>query len=188
MKTITLMILTLILVVPYAAPIQKPVPPRPAAPPAPPAAPEPPRDLGKWWKNSEIVKQLGLTEEQTEKIEYTFFNHRMQLIDLRAAMQKEEMRLEPLMQAEQPDEAEVSAQIDRVLAARGKLEKANAMMMLAIRRILTVDQWKMLEKIRQERELPRPPKPPNPPNPPDPPEPVTPPEPPEPPLPPGDGI
>ena len=161
MRIMTLTVLALILIVPCAVPMQRPVPPQ-----APPSPPDPPRDLGKWWKNSEIVGELGLNEEQAEKIEYTFYNHRLQLIDLRAAMQKEEMKLEPLMQAEQPDEERVSAQIDRVLAARGKLEKANAMMMLAIRRILSVDQWKILEKIRQERVLPRPPKPPDPPSPP----------------------
>jgi Spy/CpxP family protein refolding chaperone len=180
MKMVVLTALVLILIVPYAAPMQRP--PQPPAPPAAPSPPDPPQDLGKWWKNSEIVQQLGLSQEQTEKIEYTFFNHRMQLIDFRAELQKEEMRLQPLMEADQPDEEKVSAQIDRVLAARGKLEKTNAMMMLAIRRILSVDQWKKLEKIRQERERPRVPRPPKPPSPPNPPEPASPPDPPVPPA------
>jgi len=144
---------------------------------APQAAPLPaPRDLGTWWKNSEIVGELQLTGDQIDRIEHTFFDHRMQLIDLRAELEKEEMRLQPLMGMDQPDEAKVGAQIDRVLAARGRLEKANAMMMLAIRRILTVEQWKKLEEIRRDRarltplplSAPKPPKPPSPPDPPPP--------------------
>jgi len=39
-----------------------------------------------------------------------------------------------------------------VLAARGRLEKANALMMLSIRRVLSVEQWKKLQAIQQERE------------------------------------
>ena len=119
----------------------------------PPGAPHPPGpDLGKWWKNSEIVRELGLSEAQINQIEQTFFEQRLKLIDLRAELEKQEARLQPLIEADQPDEAKVSAQIDQVLAARGRLEKANAMMMLAIRRVLTVEQWKKLQAIQHERE------------------------------------
>ncbi len=125
-----------------------------AAQMAPPGAPQPPPgpDLGKWWKNSEIVRDLQLTEAQINQIEQSFLEHRLKLIDLHAELERQETRLQPLLEADQPDEAKVSAQIDQVLAARGKLEKANAMMMLAIRRVLTVEQWKKLQAIQQERE------------------------------------
>ncbi len=113
--------------------------------------PHPP-DLGKWWKNSEIVRELQLSEAQTNQIEQTFLEQRLKLIDLRAELEKQEARLQPLIEADQPDDAKVSAQIDQVLAARGRLEKANAMMMLSIRRVLTVEQWKKLQSIQQERE------------------------------------
>ncbi len=119
----------------------------------PPGAPHPPGpDLGKWWKNSETVRELGLSEAQINQIEQTFLEQRLKLIDLHAELEKQEARLQPLIEADQPDEAKVSAQIDQVLAARGRLEKANAMMMLAIRRVLTVEQWKKLQAIQHERE------------------------------------
>ena len=123
------------------APAQMPVPPPPHGP-----------DLGKWWKNTEIVRELQLTDAQVNQIEQTFFDHRLKLIDLRAELEKQEARLQPLIEADQPDEAKVGGQIDLVLAARGRLEKANAMMMLAIRRVLSVEQWKKLEAIKQRRE------------------------------------
>lgn len=118
-------------------------------------APPPQPDLGKWWKNSEVVRELQLTEPQITQIEQTFLEHRLKLIDLRAEVERQETRLQPLIEADRPDEAKVSAQIDLLLAARGKLEKENAMMMLAIRRVLSVDQWKKLEAIKQERERAR---------------------------------
>ncbi len=117
-----------------------------------PPGPAHPPDLGKWWKNSEIVRELQLNEAQANQIEQTFLEQRLKLIDLRAELEKQEARLQPLIEADQPDEAKVSAQIDQVLAARGRLEKANALMMLSIRRVLTVEQWKKLQGIQQEHE------------------------------------
>jgi Spy/CpxP family protein refolding chaperone len=116
-----------------------------------PQPPNPP-DLGKWWKNSDIVRELQITEAQITQIEQTFLEHRLKLIDLRAEVERQETRLQPLIEADRPDEAKVGAQIDLLLAARGKLEKENAMMMLAIRRVLSVEQWKKLESIQQGRE------------------------------------
>lgn len=112
-------------------------------------------ELGAWWKNSQVVRDIGLSDEQVKQIEQTFFDHRLKLIDLKATVEREETRLQPLMEADQVNEAQVSAQIDKVLAARAALEKANVMMMLSIRRVLTVEQWKKLEQIRREREGPR---------------------------------
>ena len=136
--------------------------PRPAhaAPPAPQALPPPARrELGKWWKNSEIVQQLALTPAQISQIESTFLDYRLKLIDLRADLERQETKLQPLIEADQPDDAKVGAQIDLVVAARGRLEKSNTMMMLAIRRALNPDQWKKLQSIMEERGVHRAPAP-----------------------------
>ncbi len=108
-------------------------------------------DLGKWWKDSEIVRELGLSDQQISQAEAAFMDHRLKLIDMTADVQRNETRLQPLMEADQVDEAKISAQIDQLLAARSRLEKANMMMMISIRKLLTVDQWKRLEKMRAER-------------------------------------
>lgn len=109
----------------------------PGPPPGP--GPRPPRDMGPgmgaWWKRSEVVKRLGLSETQVGQIEQTFLEHRLRLVDLRADLEKQELLLQPLLDADRPDEANVVTQIDRITTARGKLEKQNAMMMLAIRRV-----------------------------------------------------
>ena len=68
----------------------------------------------------------------------------MQLIDLHAALERAEAILDPLIEADQPDVAQVIAQIEKVAQARANLEKSDARMLLAIRRVLTVDQWKKL--------------------------------------------
>ncbi len=100
--------------------------------------------LGKWWKDSALMKTIGVSDDQVTKIEKIFQDHRLQLIDLHADLEKQEAILEPLVEADQPVESQVAAQIDKVAQARASLEKSDAMMLLAIRRVLTVDQWKKL--------------------------------------------
>jgi Spy/CpxP family protein refolding chaperone len=106
---------------------------------------------GAWWKDSETVKQLGLTEAQVGQIEQTFLAHRLRLVDLRADLEKQELNLQPLLDVDRPDETKVAAQIDLITAARGRLEKEHALMLLATRRALSTDQWKRLQALQQER-------------------------------------
>jgi len=149
-------------------------PQTPQAPPAPPAPPPPPippgSELGKWWKNSTIVREVGLKDSQIEKIEQVFLSHREALGSLNGKVRQAEKQLKPILDADKPDEAKVRAQLDQVLAARNDLERENSMMMLAIRNALTLDQWKRLQEIQSRRSAPPlpPPPPPAPPAPPSP--------------------
>ncbi len=107
---------------------------------------------GRWWKDAEIAKNIGLNDGQIQKIEQIFQDSRIKLVDIHANLQKEELKLEPMLEADTPDEGSVLAAIDRITAARASLEKANAQMAFAIRRVLTPDQWKKLRATRPHRE------------------------------------
>jgi TonB family protein len=154
---------------PFGELLQNPPAPPPPPPPLPPQRPE----LGKWWKNSTVVRKLGLSDTQIKEIEGIFLDHRMKLETLRDKVNLAETQLKPLVEGDRPDEARVMAQMDHVLAARFELEKENTMMMLGIRRVLTLEQWKKLQEVQKRREIPPPPPPavPTPPAPPAPPKP-----------------
>ena len=100
---------------------------------------------GKWWDNPQVAEQLGLTADQKKKMDDIFQQHRMKLIDLHAAVQKAELTMEPLVAADQPDVTKIEAQIDKVATARAELEKNNARMLLAIRGVLTPEQFQKLQ-------------------------------------------
>jgi Spy/CpxP family protein refolding chaperone len=102
---------------------------------------------GRWWKNAEVAKTVGLSDEQVQKIEKVFEDSRLKLVDAHANLQKEEIRLEPLLDSESPEESAVLGAIDRITTARAAVEKANAQMAFAIRRVLTPEQWKKLRAI-----------------------------------------
>lgn len=100
---------------------------------------------GKWWTSPDMAQKLNLTDDQKRRMDDIFQQHRLKLIDLQASLEKEEISLEPLVSADQPDDAKVFAQIDRVALARAELEKANSRMLWQVRRVLTPDQWKQLQ-------------------------------------------
>jgi len=100
---------------------------------------------GRWWNNPQMVQKLALNSDQQKKMDDIFQANRLKLIDLNATLQKEEVTMEPLVSADQPDESKILAQIDKVAQARAELEKANARFLLGIRRVLTPDQWKKLQ-------------------------------------------
>lgn len=152
-----------------AVPEQMPAPPAPAQAPAKMMPPMPPMGMGKWWKDSRVVQEIELTPAQINDLEKSFLDHRVKLIQLRAALEIAETQLEAMLEAHQPDQNKVSGQIDQVTQARGNLEKENAMMMLGVRRVLSVEQWKKLQelqrrpmKMRQMGLLPMQPPPPAP--------------------------
>jgi len=94
-----------------------------------------------------MAQKLALNSDQQKKIEDTFQQHRLKLVDLDATLRREEITLEPLMAADTLDEAKTVAQIDKVAQARAELEKANARFLVGIRRVLTADQWKKLQEV-----------------------------------------
>ena len=101
---------------------------------------------GMWWKNPRIVERLSLTADQARKMDDIVERSRLDLIDLRANLEKQQVMLGPLMDANPVDAARASAQIDKVANARADLEKANAKMLLGIRGVLTPDQWTKLHE------------------------------------------
>jgi len=99
---------------------------------------------GMWWRSPEVVSRIGLTPDQTKHIDEIFLQSRVQLIDLHASLEKEELLLEPLMDANPVDQGKALAQIGKIADTRAELEKTNAKMLLGIRAVLNADQWTKL--------------------------------------------
>jgi Spy/CpxP family protein refolding chaperone len=102
---------------------------------------------GAWWTDAGVIASLGLTDDQKAKIERAFENHRLTLISNRNALEKEESQLTQLLNTERLDRNAVSAQILRVVNARGEMERTNAAMTLEMREQLTKAQWAQLQAL-----------------------------------------
>ena len=104
----------------------------------------------KWWTDSALAQQLNLTPDQLKRMDTIFEQSKLQLIDVRANLQKQEVLLEPLLSANPVDMGKAKAQIEKVARARADLEIASSAMLLGIRGVLTPDQWTKLNE-RHER-------------------------------------
>jgi protein CpxP len=111
---------------------------------------------GRFWNDPAMVEKLGLSDNQRKGMDDILLQHQGQLIDMHANVEKAELAMQPLMSADQPNEEQILAQIDKIAQARVELEKANARFLLAVRAKLSPDQWKQLQAARAERRLSRP--------------------------------
>ncbi|MGH9808052.1 MAG: Spy/CpxP family protein refolding chaperone [Terriglobia bacterium] len=107
-------------------------------------------DMARWWSNPQLAESIGINSDQKKKLEDLFQQHRLSRIDLTAALEKAQVTMEPLMAADQPNEAQIVAQIDRVAQARAAVEKDEVRLQIGIRQVLTADQWKKLQEQRPE--------------------------------------
>ena len=105
---------------------------------------------GKWWKRPAVVRTLGLTEEQQDKLDQIFLKNRKDFVDLKADVEKKQIDVEDLMAKRDSDPKKVSAAIDLVSQSRAKLRKATAMMILEMRGVLTDEQWKQVMERRDQ--------------------------------------
>ena len=100
---------------------------------------------GTWWKNPTTVTALSLTADQQKKLDDIFLQSRIGLIHLHASLEEEQLKLEPLLNANPPDQTKSLTQISKIADLRADLEKADAKMLLSLRGVLTADQWTKLQ-------------------------------------------
>jgi len=104
-------------------------------------------NLGAWWRNAALVEQLGLTEDQKLRIERAYENHPTKIVSSTEQLEKDEAQLAKLLEADSIDRNAVLTQIDRVILARGEMERANSAMTLEMRETMSRAQWIQLPKM-----------------------------------------
>jgi Spy/CpxP family protein refolding chaperone len=102
----------------------------------------------KWWQSDTFIKGLGLTQEQSTKIEAIFQKNVPVLRTEKNALDKAEADFNQMVEAS--DDAQVMAQVGVVEAARSELNKSRTMMLLRMRRVLTPDQRVQFVMLQQQ--------------------------------------
>lgn len=102
---------------------------------------------GRWWDNKDFARTVGINPVQQKRMDDVFGANRDTLLKLYKSLQHEEGQLQKLSRSRELDENQIFQQIDRVTAARGELEKANAHMLLQIRKEMTVQQVSKMDDL-----------------------------------------
>ena len=109
----------------------------------------------KWWQSDTFIRGLGLTQEQSTKIEAVFQHTAPVLRKQKETLDRAQADFNQMVEAS--DDAQVMAQVGVVEAARSELNKSRTMMLLRMRRVLTPDQrvtFVMLQQQTRNRSRP----------------------------------
>ena len=113
----------------------------------------------KWWQSDQYKKELGLTAEQTRRMEEIFQKALPQLKAQKSALDEAEAKFERLVidtNAARGDDVVVMEQINVVEAARADLNKSRALMLYGMRKVMTRDQWVKFTALHQAAVQPPP--------------------------------
>lgn len=105
---------------------------------------------GKWWKRPRVAEAIGLSPNQSQEIETIFVRSRGRLIDLKADLEKKQAELQDTIEDQSADREEVAERIEKLEDARAELQKARALMLLDMKRVLRPEQWDRLKRMQEE--------------------------------------
>lgn len=113
----------------------------------------------KWWQSERFVQELGLTREQSARIDDVFQASWPALHAAKADLDRLETELSRLIAEGTATEAKVLQHIDRVEASRSAMGRTRSLMLYRMHRLLTADQRVKLKALYEavEREKSRPP-------------------------------
>jgi Spy/CpxP family protein refolding chaperone len=92
-----------------------------------------------WWKSELFKKELGLTADQSTRIDKIWQTTRVELRQEWDELSKLEAKLSRLIQND-ADEAVLTRQIDRVETARASANKTRSLMLVQMLKVLSPDQ------------------------------------------------
>ena len=104
-----------------------------------------------WWKDAQFQRDLGLSADQSARIDAIFQAAISQLRPKKEELDKQEELLSQQIVAG-ADEALVSRQVDKVEAIRSHMNKMRTLMLLKERQVLTPDQRVKLNKLHEQWE------------------------------------
>lgn len=109
-------------------------------------------EMGLEWaiNNPKLREQLLITPEQVVKIRQESLNFRKAEILSRADLEVKRLELHSLLEAETPDRAAIDKSLRAANAAQFTVEKTAIDHQLAVRDLVTPEQRKKLEKMREE--------------------------------------
>ncbi len=109
----------------------------------------------KWWASTRVKAELGLTDEQSAKIEEVFQAAVPRLRQCSSSFDRLEQQLSRTISSNEATESEVLRQADVVESARSELGKARTLMLFRMYRVLTPEQRVKLKALHDEWERDR---------------------------------
>jgi len=105
---------------------------------------------GKWWKHERVVAELKLTPAQIEQIDTVFMEHRKNLVDGKARLEKLLLDFQQISDQVDVNREQALQLVDQIALARTEMVRNTILMQLDIRDRLTPEQRVTLKQLKEE--------------------------------------
>ncbi|MEA1928781.1 MAG: Spy/CpxP family protein refolding chaperone, partial [Candidatus Auribacterota bacterium] len=104
-----------------------------------------------FWKTEEIVEELSLTPDQIQGLDEIEYTYQEKSIDPETRMKKARLELDHLLSQETFSEEEIGRLVDEITAGSTERIKLGLNKQIAIRGVLTSEQWSRIRQMRENR-------------------------------------
>src|SRR5207247_3243085 len=105
----------------------------------------------KFWKDAPVVKEIGLTPEQTARIDRIYEERARRIAPFAEDLDKQKPELDRLIRERTVDPSAVELQAAKVTSLWAKIQESRQVMLYRMYMVLTPDQYKKLQAIVDRR-------------------------------------
>jgi len=106
---------------------------------------------GPIWKDKELLKKAGISEEQANKIREMHFQSQRDQLKLGSDMRLKQLEMTELMDADKPDEGKIMAKAKEIASLREKVFLQGVQQQLEMKKLITPEQEQKLREAMQEK-------------------------------------
>jgi len=110
---------------------------------------------GRWWQAPEIIEKLDVTADEQAKLDALALERERELIDLKGAVQRQELELEAILDQADFDRAACLDQFDNLLDARREVARKRFGFHVEVRELLGLDRYRELRGMLRDRHKDR---------------------------------
>lgn len=104
-----------------------------------------------FWRVEKIVEKLSITSEQVEQLEDIEYKFQTDGIDPEARLKKSRLELDHLLSEDSYSDQQIAGLIEEITAGSSERLKLGLNKQIAIRKIITPEQWSQLKEMREKR-------------------------------------
>jgi len=104
-----------------------------------------------FWKVEKIVEKLAITPDQIQQLDDIDYKFQLDKIDPEARVKKARLEMDHLLSQDSYPDQKVTGLVDEIIAGSSDMMKLGLNKQIAIRKILTPEQWDQLQQMRQNR-------------------------------------
>ena len=104
-----------------------------------------------FWKVEKIVEKLSITPDQVRQLEDIHYTFQTDSVDPEARLKKSRLELDHLLSQATYSDENIGGLVDEISASSSERIKLGLNKQIAIRKILTPEQWSQLQQMRENR-------------------------------------